>query len=354
MNATQILEHILQEKEKQGIPRNKTITKISKTLNLARGTITRWLLLENVPDAYTFDLMKIAGMEIDYSKFDFKQKDQFFTAPDTAKKCYNIFLEKMKELSVDISQYVFIEPSAGSGVFLDVLPKEKTLAFDIEPRHRSVQKCDFLTYLPEDDKKYIVFGNPPFGLRGHLALSFVNHSGKFADFVCFILPQLFESDGKGSPRKRVKDYNLVHSEKIGNDFEFPDGEKVKVNVIFQIWSKHHKNSEFEIKAHDETTIKVYSLSNGDSPSQQRNTPMIGKCDLYLPSTCFGSKNMTCYDSFEDLPNKKGYGIVFGRDKKYYTEIANKIDWASVSFVSTNSALNLRKSKILQAFAETKS
>ena len=76
MNATQILEYILQEKEKHGISRNKTITEISKTLNLARGTITRWLLLENVPAAYTFDLMKIAGMEIDYSKFDYKQKDQ--------------------------------------------------------------------------------------------------------------------------------------------------------------------------------------------------------------------------------------------------------------------------------------
>ena len=43
---------------------------------------------------------------------------------------------------------------------------------------------------------------------------FINHSSKFADYVCFILPQLFESDGKGVPRKRVKGLNLIHSEKL--------------------------------------------------------------------------------------------------------------------------------------------
>ena len=40
---------------------------------------------------------------------------------------------------------------------------------------------------------------------------FINHSFEFANYVCFILPQLFESDGKGVPRKRVKGYNLIHS-----------------------------------------------------------------------------------------------------------------------------------------------
>jgi len=38
--------------------------------------------------------------------------------------------------------------------------------------------------------------------------------GTFADYVVFILPQIFESDGKGVPRKRVEGYNLTYSEKI--------------------------------------------------------------------------------------------------------------------------------------------
>ena len=100
---------------------------------------------------------------------------------------------------------------------------------------------------PPSDGKYIVFGNPPFGLRGHMALKFINHSYDFADYVCFILPQLFESDGKGVPRKRVKGYYLIYSKKVDNIFYSPDNKEIKVNCIFQIWSKYHMNEKYIIK-----------------------------------------------------------------------------------------------------------
>ena len=113
-----------------------------------------------------------------------------------------------------LQDYIYIEPSAGNGNFLQVLPTN-TISLDIEPRSKNILEQDFLQWKPFDQsKKYIVFGNPPFGLRGHLALKFINHSYNFADYVCFILPQLFVSDGKGSPRKRVKGYNLIHCEKL--------------------------------------------------------------------------------------------------------------------------------------------
>jgi len=52
--------------------------------------------------------------------------------------------------------------------------------------------------------------------------------------------------------------------------------------------------------------------------------MIGKCDVYLPSTCFGKENMKCYMKYEDLPGKKGYGIVFIEDSQSLMEkIKNK-------------------------------
>ena len=70
-----------------------------------------------------------------------------------------------------------------------------------------------------EKNNFIVIGNPPFGLRGQLALKFINHSSKFADYVCFILPQLFQSDGKGVPRKRVIGLNLIHSETLKTSFD---------------------------------------------------------------------------------------------------------------------------------------
>mgnify|MGYP003148543316 CR=1 FL=1 len=327
------------------------ITSIAKDLNLARGTVTRWISLNNVPPQYTFDLMKLAREEIDYSKFSAKEKDQFFTPHDTAEYCYSVFKREMELLGLNEESFHYIEPSAGDGAFMRVLPRDRSVGLDIEPKADYIIKHDYLTWEPTESKNYVVFGNPPFGLRGHLALQFIEHSAKFSDFVCFILPQLFESDGKGSPRKRVGSYNLYHSEKIETNFYDPDGRQMRINVVFQIWAKDYMKEEHRIKTFSDDQIKVYSLSNGASPSQQRNTDMLDKCDIYLPSTCFGEDNMRCYPTFEELPGQKGYGVIFKEHKQEMIELSQYVDWPEVSFLSTNSAFNLRTSKIKETLLE---
>jgi hypothetical protein len=323
-----------------------TIKDVANKLNLCVGTVKRWIELNDVPIQYTFDLYKILSKEIDYTKYPSSLKDQFFTPKDVAKKCWDTF---NKEVEINTDDYVFIEPSAGDGSFLKILPKG-SISLDIEPRSTGIQKCDYLNWKPTDTtKKYIVFGNPPFGLRGHLALNFINHSYKFADYVCFILPQLFESDGKGSPRKRVDGYNLIYSEGLSAMFYSPENQEVKVNGVFQIWSKYTSNSKYTIKSNSEENMKVYSLSDGGTISSTRNKDMIGKCDIYLPSTCFGKENMKIYKSFNELPGKKGYGIVFFNEKEKMIRKAHNIDWSSISFLSTNSAYNLRTSIIFSQF-----
>ena len=323
-----------------------SIKEVADKLNLCVGTIRRWIELKDVPIQYTFDLYKILSKEIDYSKYTSSLKDQFFTPKDLAKKCWETF---NREVKINTQEYTFIEPSAGDGSFLHILPKS-SIGLDIEPRSTGIQKQDYLTWKPTNtSKKYIVFGNPPFGLRGHLALNFINHSYSFADYVCFILPQLFESDGKGSPRKRVKGYNLIYSEGLSAMFYSPDNHEVKVNGVFQIWSKNTSNPKYIVKANSEENMKVYSLSDGGTIASTRNKDMIGKCDIYLPSTCFGKENMKIYKKFEDLPGKKGYGVVFFTEKADMINKAETIDWSSISFLSTNSAYNLRTSIIFAQF-----
>ena len=163
------------------------------------------------------------------------------------------------------------------------------------------------------------------------------------------MPQLFESDGKGSPRKRVKGYNLIYSEGLSAMFYNPENQQVKVNGVFQIWSKHTSNSKYDIKLNSDDKMKVYSLSDGGTISSTRNKDMIGKCDIYLPSTCFGKENMKIYDRFDDLPGKKGYGIVFFTQKEDMINKSKIIDWSKISFLSTNSAYNLRTSIIFEQF-----
>jgi hypothetical protein len=284
--------------------------------------------------------------DIDYSKYTSSLKDQFFTPKDLANKCWETF---NREINISTKDYTFIEPSAGDGSFLHILPKG-SIGLDIEPRSTGIQKQDYLSWKPSDtSRKYIVFGNPPFGLRGHLALNFINHSHSFADYVCFILPQLFESDGKGSPRKRVKGYYLIYSECLSAMFYSPENEEIKVNGVFQIWSKHSSNQKYIINTNSDDNMKVYSLSDGGTVSSTRNKCMIGKCDVYIPSTCFGKENMKIYQQFEDLPGKKGYGIVFFNKKEEMINKAKNIDWSSISFLSTNSSYNLRTSIIVHQF-----
>jgi hypothetical protein len=325
-----------------------SLNELAKELNVATGTITRWIELNDIPKNYEFDILKLSNIQINYSNYSTKEKDQFFTPVETAVKCFQIFTDVIKTYGEKPTDFKYIEPSAGDGRFLQVLPSD-TIALDIEPRHPSVINADYLNWYPSENNNFVVFGNPPFGLRGHTALKFINHSLNFANYVCFILPQLFESDGKGVPRKRVKCYNLIHSTKLLSDFYEPCGNRIKINTIFQIWSKKHNNNLYNIIDYTNDKMKIYSMSDGGTISSTRNKDMIGKCDIYIPSTCFGKENMKCYMNFEDLPGKKGYGIVFAYDKTNMITKMLNIEWDKIAFLSTNSAYNLRSSQIYSLF-----
>jgi hypothetical protein len=327
--------------------KSREINDVCQILSVCSGTVRRWQELKSVPSNYRIDLLKMMDVPVPYETFSSKEKDQFFTPPELAKQCWDMFRTHVP----DISGYTFIEPSAGDGAFLPHLPPG-SLAFDIEPRHPAIDKRDYLDWTPSEPAKYIVFGNPPFGLRGHLALRFLNHSASFADYVCFLLPQLFESDGKGAPRKRVVGLSLIHSEKIHAVFRTPEQTDVSVNCVFQIWSKHETNARYTIQVPDEEELKVYSLSDGGTVSTTRNKNMLTACDIYLPSTCFGREAMKVYESFEDLPGRKGYGLVFRRNRDTHILKAKSIKWDEVSFLSTNSAFNLRTSLIHSQFSGT--
>lgn len=54
-----------------------------------------------------------------------------------------------------------LSPSSGDGCFFDLLPKNKRIGIDLEPRRSDLIKSDFLKFeLPKN--KFIVIGNPPF------------------------------------------------------------------------------------------------------------------------------------------------------------------------------------------------
>ena len=109
--------------------------------------------------------------------------DKFYTNPKVAKECIS---------KLNLSEYTrIIEPSAGSGSFSSQIPRVE--AYDLKPEGKNIKQQDFLklriSKKPND--KILVIGNPPFGFRSNLALSFINHAAEFADTIAMILPITF-------------------------------------------------------------------------------------------------------------------------------------------------------------------
>ncbi len=325
-----------------------TLDSIAHYLGLHKNTTARWFEQKRVPPHYLPDLRRMlgeGGCDLHNGDSTVKDKDQYYTKPEVAEWCYDIFLGIAKKLEISLEDYCFIEPSAGCGCFYNLLPARRRIGIDIDPSVRGILKADFLQWTPRKKSRYIVIGNPPFGLRGHLALQFINHAYDFADMVAFILPQLFASDGKGVPAKRVKGYTLASSVALpANSFSYPDGSSVDIHTLFQVWTKVGTEKIRRRKrktAHN--YIKIYSLSDGGTPSSTRNKAMIGHCDVYVPSTCYAG--MRAYSSFAELPNQRGYGILIHKKKRDIKKLLFAHDWMQSAFASTNSAINMRSSLI---------
>ena len=99
---------------------------------------------------------------------------QYFTKQDIAKKLIEKTKKVLLKYEKDLQEFNWIEPSAGNGVFYNLLPKEKRIGIDIRPQLTNILEEDFLQYKIEKNKRNIVIGNPPFGHRGVIALNFIN------------------------------------------------------------------------------------------------------------------------------------------------------------------------------------
>ncbi len=161
-----------------------------------------------------------------------RHHDQFFTRSDVAQRCAQL-VTQLKLLESE--NWLWLEPSAGRGAFLDHLPYPR-IGLDIHSQRADVMTADFLSWHPGEVKRRIaVVGNPPFGKNASLARRFFDHAATFADLIAFIVPRTFE---KPSFSNRLDRRMHLVSEMLldENSFEF-EGEPYSVPTVFQIWEK---------------------------------------------------------------------------------------------------------------------
>ena len=326
MNILDLLNEIIEKKKIQFIVEELCVSKYS---------IKKWLKYKKIPKLYHIQLLRLNNMAIKNKNFTHTEKSQFYTPTTTAKLCIQYLLDVMRDLNEHQEHFTFIDPCVGTGSFYNQLP-EKKVGMDIEPKIQSknVLHQNYLDFNPEKNKRYVIVSNPPFGVRGNLALKFINHSYEInAEFVAFILPSMFAQSGRGCIGRRIKNFNLVFNKELPNVFLEPCGTIKHYNVVFQIWSRNHKKVEysnfFEPPRKNEN-FEIYSLSIGKNGN--RNVKYLDKCHLYLPSSCY-EKDMKLYKKFDELPGKRGYGIIFN-DKNHIKHMENFTNWQNVCLKST--------------------
>ena len=195
--------------------------------------------------------------------------DQYYTQPHIAENC-------MKRLKVILgaselfNDSVFLEPSAGTGAFIEATKKifgeRKIKAFDIEPKHYLIEKKNFLEVDLKDYKNIVTIGNPPFGNRASLAVDFFNKAAECSSIIAFIVPVQFR---KWSVQSKLdKNFMLLYEEILPtNSFVF-NNKEFSARCCFQIWSKVHLDGYVDkrIKEKPKTTHPDFELY------QYNNTP----------------------------------------------------------------------------------
>lgn len=160
------------------------------------------------------------------------ENDKYYTSPELAKYC----VKKTKDIIGEENITEYIEPSAGSGVFLDYLP-EGTLAYDIEPEDDRIIKQNYLSLDLDYKKGRCVIGNPPYGTKNTMSVKFYKQSIKCADYIAFILPisQL-------NNNQQMYEFDLIYSEDLGEKLY----SNRKLQCCFNIY-KRPKNGDLNSK-----------------------------------------------------------------------------------------------------------
>ena len=252
--------------------------------------------------------------------------DQFFTRPEIAEHCVKSLHDWMVQDGAQTERYTYIEPAAGGCAFYNLLPESRRIGIDVLPLQDDLIEKDFLSWRPQAMGKYAVIGNPPFGYRAWLALAFINHAATFADYVGLILPMAFQSDGKGSPKLRVRGLRLIHTEYLRQD-SFTDiyGRSAKVNALWQVWQRGVNNIT-PLKPCD-TWIDLFTVDMRKERlcGQER----LGEADYFLQRTFYKEPPSLVRD-FSQVRYVCGYGIVLKKEKERIINLLNSADWTRYS------------------------
>lgn len=264
--------------------------------------------------------------------------DQYYTKDDAAEKYYNVLREY-----VNLNDFDFIlEPSAGMGAFFKLIPENKRIGLDLDPKFDGIKKQDFFDFIAILDKRYITIGNPPFGVGSNLAVKFFNHAAKFSSIIAFILPRTF---------KRISIQN-----KLNLNFHLKFSQDLPINpccfepemmakCCFQIWEK--KNNMREKVIYPTETPDFTFLKYGPLDQQKQPTPPQG-ADFAIKA--YGSNCGEIVETKLDLLRPKSFHFIVSKIQiETLKERLRKIDYSISENTSRQNSLG--KGELINLYNE---
>ena len=278
-------------------------------------------------------------------------RDQYFTKREVARHCWESLRGIAARYGSDLRRHVFIEPSAGEGCFTDLLPPTRRVSLDIAPRHRETERADFLEWSPPETGRFVVVGNPPFGVRGAMALAFVNRAALFADLVGFVLPMTFESDGKGGALTRVDSrLSLLHSEELppGSFYDADGGGERDINTVWQVWGALSPPLPRPTGGDCDSFVEIRTVCT--SPARRCGLARMNEYDFFLQGTFYDNRPPQVVRDFADVKYGSGYGVIIKKRKREVSRALRNADWSRHSSRATNHCRHIRMRHIRDVLA----
>lgn len=191
-------------------------------------------------------------------------KEQYYTPGPIASHCFNVVFHLTSGL-----EKTWLEPAGGTVSFIEAMlkggiPESMVKSFDIEPKHRLVNKTeDFLLEKLDNLEGCVTLTNPPFGRANKLSVPFFNKCAQVSDLIGFIVPKSWR---KWSIINRLdRRFHLVHDEELDVNYDSDEGEgrsKGKLATVFQVWEKRDYERQ-AIKVEDRGYILKVPPSSAD-------------------------------------------------------------------------------------------
>jgi len=174
-----------------------------------------------------------------YSNTRKSGKEQYYTNSKVVDLCMSAVLNH-----IDLSGKTLLEPCGGTGEFIKGFQRsgvedKDIISYDIEPKHPLVKLGNYLETDLSQHKDLVCITNPPFGRNHSLSTRFFEHSSKYCDYICFLVPKSWR---KWSLQNKLSlDFHLIEDIDLPmNCFYLSDGTKKDKNVLntdFQVWER---------------------------------------------------------------------------------------------------------------------